>query len=106
MISVWEATFIEAATQIAVSEQSSMSTDKIFRRIIKVSPATCAIMSKKANGFIRIQCQPVHLLWALLFCKHYTIKVVPARLSSCDPKPYCTNVLEVLTELSSVQIVS
>lgn len=106
MITVCGATFLEAATQIAVSEQSSICNDKVFRSFFGVSPSTCAIIWKEANGFIRIQCQPVHLLWTLLFCKQYTIEVVAARLTSCDAKTYRTKVWEVLTELSYVHIVS
>lgn len=77
-----------------------------FKSFFGVSPSICAKTWNLIKSKLPSDCQPIHLLWTLLFLKCYNTESVNHSIAGCDEKTFRKRVNQILDHLMSIKVVS
>lgn len=84
---------------------NSIPQERRFRACFGVSPDVCSAIWSRLGSKKLENCDPIHLLWCLLFLKVYSTEDVLATIAGVDRKTYRKWTWPMITALSNLNMV-
>ncbi len=88
------------------SSHSSIIFSRRFRAYFGTSSKVCCFLWVMVKESVPVHCQPVYLLWALMFLKTYSTENVNASIALVDEKTFRKWCWVIIKEPSRLDLVS